>query len=312
MLDRSVLEAAATWYVQLSAAAPGQADRSGWQAWLEQDARHAQAWARVEKLQHQLGGLPQEVALPTLAGARARRRSVAKVLGLLLALGATGWGLDAIEPLPARLAALRTGKGERRQVQLADGSQLHLNTHSAVDIHYSASLREVRLHHGEVLIDTARDRSGRPFVVHTPEGSVHALGTRFSVRSEAAQTEVRVLQQAVELRPSANPVGVLRLEAGQQARFDQAHWGKPTPLPAHSDAWLQGRLMVLEWRLADLLVELERYRPGVLRCSEAVADLRVSGGFDLDHTDVILENLALSLPVHVRYLTRYWVSIEAV
>lgn len=311
MLDRKVLEAAATWYVQLSAAAPGQADRSGWQAWLEQDARHAQAWARVEKLQRQLGGLPQEVALPTLAGARARRRSVAKLLGLLLAIGATGWGFNSVEPLSARLATLRTGKGERRQVQLADGSQLHLNTHSAVDVHYSASLREVRLHHGEVLIETAKDPAGRPFVVHTPQGSVRALGTRFSVRSEAAQTDVRVLEHAVELRPAGNPAGRLRLEAGQQAQFDHDRLGQPSPLPAHSDAWLRGRLMVLEWRLADLLVELERYRPGVLRCSEAVAELRVSGGFDLDHTDTILENLALSLPVRVHYLTRYWVSVEA-
>ncbi|MNP76505.1 fec operon regulator FecR [compost metagenome] len=49
----------------------------------------------------------------------------------------------------------------------------------------------------------------------------------------------------------------------------------------------------------------------MLRCAEGIADLRLSGAFRIDDTDTILENLSASLPVKVRYLTRYWVSIEA-
>ena len=81
---------------------------------------------------------------------------------------------------------------------------------------------------------------------------------------------------------------------------------------AGADAWTQGMLTVIEWRLADFVSELRRYRPGVLRCADAVADLRLSGAFRVDDTDTLLENLGASLPVKVRYLTRYWVSIEAV
>ncbi|MNH30545.1 fec operon regulator FecR [compost metagenome] len=50
----------------------------------------------------------------------------------------------------------------------------------------------------------------------------------------------------------------------------------------------------------------------MLRCAESIADLRLSGAFRIDDTDTVLENLGVSLPVRVRYMTRYWVSIEAV
>ncbi|MNC43001.1 fec operon regulator FecR [compost metagenome] len=69
-------------------------------------------------------------------------------------------------------------------------------------------------------------------------------------------------------------------------------------------------LTVIEWRLGDFITELNRYRPGVLRCASAIAGLRLSGAFRIDETDTVLENLSASLPVKVRYLTRYWVSIE--
>jgi transmembrane sensor len=310
-LDRQVLEAAATWYVQLNATPPSDSERQAWRAWLEESAAHAQAWARVEKLQRQLGVLPHAVALPTLAGVRARRRAVLKTLGLLLAAGATGWGALELEPLAARMAQYRTAKGQRRHLQLADGSQLDLNTDSAVDLRYSERVREIQLHHGEVLIQTAADPAGRPFIVHTSEGSVRALGTRFAVRSESGHTQVQVLEHAVELRPLQETNRVLRLESGQQAGFDRHQLDAPSALPAGSDAWAQGMLMAVDWRLDDLLKEIARYRSGVLQCSPAVANLRLSGAFRLDDSDTLLENLGTSLPVRVRYLTRYWVRVEA-
>ena len=63
--------------------------------------------------------------------------------------------------------------------------------------------------------------------------------------------------------------------------------------------------------LDDFVNELRRYRPGVLRCAQSVAGLKLSGAFRVDDSDTILENLGASLPVKVRYMTRYWVSIEA-
>ncbi|WP_342624151.1 FecR domain-containing protein [Pseudomonas alkylphenolica] len=311
-LDYRTLEAAATWYVQLNAAQPSDVQLQAWQDWLGKSQAHAQAWARVEKLQRQFGSLPADVALPTLAGVRARRRAVVKTLAMLLAVGATGWSVHESTPALALMAELRTAKGQRRQVRLSDGSQLELNSDSAVDIHFDGQQRRLRLHRGEIMVQTASDPAARPFEVQTAEGRVRALGTRFSVRSDDGQSRVSVLQHAVEIRPVDNPLRMLRLEAGQSVSFDQRQIGSAHSAAPGTGAWTQGMLTVIEWRLADFVSELRRYRPGMLRCAEGIADLRLSGAFRIDDTDTILENLSASLPVRVRYLTRYWVSIEAV
>jgi len=57
------------------------------------------------------------------------------------------------------------------------------------------------------------------------------------------------------------------------------------------------------------VAELARHRPGVLRCSPEVAGLRVSGALSLRDTDAALHALADRLPIAVRRLTRYWVSV---
>ncbi|MEE1923934.1 FecR domain-containing protein [Pseudomonas sp. 148P] len=311
MLDREVLEAAATWYVNLSAAPADEGERKAWRLWLAQDVRHAEAWTQVEQLQQRMALLSPETALPALADVRARRRAVHKVLGLLLMAGAGGASLLAVEPLSSRMAQYRTAKGERRQLQLVDGSQLTLNTDSAVDVHYGSELREIRLHRGELLLQTASDPACRPLLVHTGQGSVRALGTRFSVYSHDDRSDVQVFEHAVELRAAARPDAVVRLEAGQQASFDALGIAPPRPLDDSSDAWTRGMLMAFDWPLRRVVAELARYRPGYLACSDAVAHLRVTGALRVDDTDTVLENLATALPIRVHSLTRYWVRIDA-
>ena len=59
------------------------------------------------------------------------------------------------------------------------------------------------------------------------------------------------------------------------------------------------------------MAELGRYRTGHLACDSAVASLRVSGAFPVADTEQALAVLARSLPVRVRRLTRYWVTVGA-
>lgn len=309
-LDYSTLEAAASWYVTLNAAPPSEAQVQAWQDWLGKSQAHAQAWARVEKVQRQLGRLPADVALPTLAGVRARRRAVLKTLALLMSAGLTGWAVRESAPGQAWMAGLHTDKGQRRQLALADGSQLQLNTDTALDVAFDDTQRLLMLYSGEVMVQTAPDPAGRPFLVETREGRIRALGTRFSVHSEHGLSHVSVLEHAVEVRPADQPQHVLRVDSGQRVSFDRQHLGAASNVAPGTGAWTEGMLTVIEWRLADFICELRRYRPGMLRCADAIADLRLSGAFRIDDTDTILQNLGASLPVHVRYLTRYWVSIE--
>ena len=309
-LDLKTLEAAATWYVQLNDGTVSEAQHRAWQAWMHASPQHAAAWARVETLQQQWSMMPKQAALSSLGAAKAQRREVLKMLGMLVAVGGASWLTVEQVPYRAMLAEQRTGMRERRSLRLDDGSQLEMNADTALDIRFDSQQRQIQLHRGEMLVQTAKAQDPRPFVVHTADGSVRALGTRFSVRQLPDQTRVCVLQAAVEVRPLQHLDRPVRLEAGQQASFDRDAVNAVSLLPAGSTAWVQGMLSVDDWRLGDFVEELGRYRPGVLRCDPTIQGLSISGAFRIDDTDTVLQNLSKTLPVKVRYVTRYWTSIE--
>lgn len=309
-LDLKTLEAAATWYVQLNDGTVNEARNQAWHIWMQSSPQHAAAWARVESLQQQWAIMPKQAALSSLGAAKAQRREVLKILGMLVAVGGCTW--LAVEQVPYRsmLAQQRTSIRERRSLRLDDGSQLELNADTALDIRFDPRQRVIQLYRGEILVQTAQDPARRPFIVQTDEGRVRALGTRFSVRQLTGQTHVGVLQASVEVSPHRRIERTLRLDAGEQATFDLDEVDAISTLSPNSTAWVQGMLSVDDWRLGDFIEELGRYRPGVLRCAASVQGLSISGAFRIDDTDTVLENLSRTLPVRVRYLTRYWASIE--
>ncbi|ADR61171.1 FecR domain-containing protein [Pseudomonas putida] len=309
-MDLKTLEAAATWYVQLNDGANSEARTQAWRQWLQASPQHAAAWARVEKLQQQWAMVPPQAALSGLGAAQAQRRDVLKVLGLLMAMGGGSWLAAEQVPHRALLAQHSTRSGERRALHLEDGSQLELNVDTALDVRYATKVRAIQLYQGEILVRPVSDRQQRPFIVHTDDGSVLARSTAFSIRKLAQQTRVGVLEASVEVRPLRHPDRVLQLHAGQQVSFDQDVVLDAHALPADSTAWLQGMLSVNDWRLGDFLEELGRYRPGVLRCASSIQAMSISGAFRIDDTDIALANLPKTLPVKVRYLSRYWVSVE--
>ena len=309
--NRATLEAAARWYVELRDEAQDEATRQAHRNWLELDPSHRQAWERLARLQDKFDKLEPGVGRVTLSSARAKRRDVLKVLSILLAAGAAGSVAWQGTGLPLLMADQRTSAGERRRLRLDDGSQLQMNTDTAVNIRYSDPLRELRLLTGEILIETAPDAMARPFIVHTHDGSIRALGTRFIVRRDNDQTRVCVLEHAVEIR-SVRSTSAVRINAGQQLTFSENTIGAVQSADTQADAWTRGMLVVNDWRLGDFISELQRYRSGHLGYDPGIAGLRISGAFHLGSTDTILDNLTTTLPVRIRRFSRFWVSVEAI
>ena len=203
----------------------------------------------------------------------------------------------------------RTAVGEQKNLQLPDGTQLLLNTQSAVDIAFNLHERRVMLLEGEVLISTAKDPGIRPFIVETPQGIARALGTRFCVRINGARSQVSVLEGLVELTPQLLQQSTT-LKAGERQSFKLNRLDPLERFDTSALAWDKGMLLANNMRLDELLGELSRYRPGMLRCHEDVAALRVSGAFSLRDTDASLRLLSDTLPLNINSLTRYWLSVE--
>lgn len=302
---KAVLNDAVHWYVRLHDSSASEATRAQWQTWLTADPQHAQAWARIEQLQQRLGSAPAGLASVTLEQARQQQRSAIKMLALLVGAGAVGWQGYRVSPLSVDYA---TRVGERRQLTLADGSRLDLNTDTRVDVRFDATQRLIHLRQGEVLIHTGKD--ARPLSVQTAEGRILALGTRFSVRQQPGLSRVVVSEHAVEVRPQLAPQQMVRVDAGQSLSFAAAQCGALQPMTPDALAWARGMLVSVDWRLADVVAELARYRPGYLGCAEQVGELRLSGAFNLDDSEAALASLQDALPIQLRRLTRYWVRIE--
>lgn len=306
-----VVQQAIAWRVRLASGTATAHELRLCADWRAADPQHEQAWQRLEHLGQQFAGLSAPLARQALAGAQVdrQRRRALKQLGLfgsLVAAGVLGQHLQPWQPL---LAQQRTGTGERRRLQLADGGTLYLNSDTALDIHYSNERRLIQLYQGEILVQTAADPLGRPFLVSTDQGLLRALGTRFQVRQQAHACELAVYLGAVEARPRGGLAQ--RIEAGQRVHLSAGALHELGSAHVDRGRWVDGLLVAHDMPLAEFLAELGRQRPGVLRCAPEVAGLRISGVFPLDDSDRVLAMLARTLPVRVVYRTRYWVSLQA-
>jgi len=298
-----VAEQAVHWLIESQGDDFDLAKQQALQRWLVADHEHQRAWAHIQQVNRRLRGVASPVVHATLqAPPSAARRRALKALLLFGVASATGLGLQSHNPLPGLMADYRSPVGQRRRLQLDDGSLLQLNTRSAADVRFDGQQRLVRLREGELALDVAGD--SRPLVLRTDEGALQLDSGRFNVRAFDGFSLVSVFSGTASFAGQA-------LQAGQRARFGAHGWQAIAPLDRNSGAWVDGMLVAAQMRLVDFLAELGRYRQGQLGCSETVANLRVSGSYPLDDSERILHMLEVALPVRVRRFTRYWVTVEA-
>jgi transmembrane sensor len=313
-----VLQQAAQWYAVLRDGKARPQDQTAWQDWLHADHAHQTAWHYVENIGRgfaPLRGQPDaRLAADALGQTTRVRHSRRRLLtGTAAVAGSTllGWWSWREALLPASVMALgadyRTGVGERREIALADGSRVWLNTASAIDVRIDANVRTVDLVEGEVFIATAKDAS-RPFFVQTKHGRMQALGTRFAVRRDADRSLLAVYEGAVELRVAG---GARVLQAGQQAGFGADGMLATEPADTAREAWTQGALIADNISLRQFADELRRHRRGHLGVADEVAELKVYGNFPIHDPDRVLRMLASVLPVRIEQTLPWWTSIEA-
>lgn len=308
--QRQALKEAARWHVQRMAGDASPGLERAWRAWLDSAPQNGWAWARVEQLHGQLASVPGGLAFDAFKRAEAQgltRRGVVKGLLLATGLGLGGWASYRSTPAQALLADVHSGTGEIRSVTLADGSQLVLDTASAVNIRFDNRQRLIQLVRGRILLTSGKDVQQRPLRVQTAQGVVQALGTRFSVAQQAGRSEVEVFEHAVRVSPLLGEAQ--RLESGQACGFSDQRVDSPQLASAAQAAWSLGQLVVENWRLGDLLDELGRYRPGLLTYAPQLAEQRVSGNFSLTDSDAALSALARSFDLRIERHGRYWVRV---
>ncbi len=203
----------------------------------------------------------------------------------------------------------RTTVGEQRAVQLPDGSLVHLNARSKVIVRMSEEERHIRLLEGEALFKVARD-AARPFTVETDRVVVRALGTAFNVDRRARDTQVAVLEGAVEVTPtraggsgeapvvsaSAHPASApAKLSAGEEISVASgAIIARSRGKTADAVAWRERLLVFSDSSLEEIATEFNRYNRKqqlVIDDDDGLRDERFGGTFQADEPLALIEFL---------------------
>lgn len=314
-LSQSILQQAMEWQVTLWSGEVSAQEQHAFEHWLRANQQNELAWQKVQNINCQLVQVPDSIASRVLrqtAAVDQQRRQLLLGVGTFACLGILGFGASQTPHWQIATADYRSARGERREITLPDGTQLMLNTASAVDVNFSATNRRLILRRGEIQIITGVDKSAgtaRPLWVETTAGVVRPIGTQFTLRQFDRAVAVQVAQGAVEILPTQGQG--MRVDAGQAAEFDQFGVGAIQSASPANSGWTRGLLIAEQQRLGDFIAELDRYHSGVLRCDPGVADLVVSGVYPLKDTHSILRALEQVLPVRVHTRLGYWTALMA-
>lgn len=340
-INHEILIEAAEWLTRLRSNEFTEHDQINLNQWKTQSAMHQSAWQRAEMVLGTFNNVPSLLGRNTLSQVdNVGRRRAIKHLALVLMVTPAVW--LTYQQLPHQQKAwqkwqsdLRTATGEIKSETLIDGTQLVLNTNSAVNINFSATERRITLLAGEVIFTTGSDTTEkkattgeatnknltssvsalkRPFIVNTLQGDMLALGTRFSVRQldTAAKnvTQLAVFEGAVEIQLVGSAARII-VQAGEQRLFSTTQIQPSQAVSQDIILWEKGMLLAKNMPLAELISELSRYRRGVLRCDASVANLIVSGAFNITDVQASLDLLQKTLPIKISGITPWWLTVKA-
>lgn len=258
--------------------------QEAFELWLKADKRHLGAYARAEgaliRVERTRGCLSEFAANPKPSVFSRRRLVLSGSLAAgFAAAGVFGFGLWQ----RSRHLIYRTGKGEVREILLADGSVVKLNTNSAVEVRYTEAVRNIQLLRGEALFDVAKNKA-RPFVVQANDTLVRAVGTAFTV-SLLPERPVSVLvkEGVVEMKRASVATAPVRVRANNRAIAPSDAPITTAPIAeaklARDLAWEYGRLAFDDQTLQDAANEYARYSDIHIVVDPAVANKTITGSF---------------------------------
>jgi len=305
--DARVAEEAVEWLIRLEED-DSQECRSAFFDWLKQSAWHvrefllvteewrsldgmdAANWIDVQKLIDQSRGnvVPLEAsAVPDSVKSRnhtlhSRRRWLVAAALAVLTFAASSFVWLNLTP-----RSYATGVGEQRSFQLSDGSVLHLDVRTRVEVRYSQDLRQLKLVEGEALFVVARDPA-RPFRVSAGAATIQALGTQFNVYRHGDSAAVSVLEGTVRVSSTSQPV---ILAAGEEANVSGNGRALKRAVPdvPKAMAWRRRQLVFRDDTLESVAEEFNRYNQVQIDVQGDTARAKqLIGVFDADDPQSLL------------------------
>lgn len=220
----------------------------------------------------------------------------------LLLIAVAAWrfaGTSGITNADIEYAEIATSYGETKEIRLADGTSVTLNSCSRLQypLEFQGDTRQVRLS-GEAFFAVARNEDA-PFIVSCSGMAITVLGTEFDVKAYESDMTAAVSVQSGKVRVELNDA-VMNLHADQQLTYDnRTHDFDRSSENRLVAAWRNGELTFNRSHMADVAAELERtfncritFRDGV------IPDNRITGTHRRSDLDDVLRSLEYISGIH--------------
>lgn len=315
-IDNRLLDEAMGWLLTLRDFPEDAVRRRQHADWLAADARHADAWARAQRVWTLAGQSPLE--LPRVPMAPEQESQPSRRVFATRRWLAASLAVAALVVLTALSPSLwlswqsdyRNGQAETREVRLDDGSLLAVGANSAVRLEFSGEHRDIHLLKGQLFIEVADEQ--RPLRVLVDDVRITDIGTAFDVSLSDQHLAVAVENGAVAVAVPGQPVQSLR--AGQRLRLMRDGYGveRDELLPQLVGAWRHGYLVVDNQRIGDVIEQLRPYAPGMILLRDpALAQLRISGSYSLSNPAAALRAMVEPFQGRVVEISPWLVLVSA-
>lgn len=274
-------------------------------AWLAEAPAHRVALVRIEatwKRTDRLAALrrPMREPLPQSRTQRSLWLKIGTAVGLA---GLVTLAVGSSFVTRPREQTFETPVGGREQVILADGTKIELNTDTAVRVSLDQNSRAITLDRGEAYFEVRHD-DDHPFIVTAGTHHITDLGTQFSVRRDAGQVRVALIQGRARF-DTANSGAIdssLELAPGDEVVATQdgvTLVKKPIAILKTGLGWRRGVVVFSNTALADAAQEFNRYSQRKIQFSDpAIGRLRIEGTFKTDNIEAFADVLQAALGLH--------------
>jgi transmembrane sensor len=134
---------------------------------------------------------------------------------------------------------ITTGVSQWHHMTLDDGTVVHLDAYTKVQVEYTETERIVHIHSGDDAVFEVTKDPQRPFIARTPLIDATAVGTRYGV-SVGSGVTTTVSEGVVRVTGRDSPEGhSVTLKAGDELRVSGGDFTRPTLAKVDADRKLQ-------------------------------------------------------------------------
>jgi transmembrane sensor len=294
------------WVVRFVVGGAQSADMAALKQWVARSPAHRKAFDRASLLWKATGPAGQELLtdqalVPSPTGQRTGASRMARRGFVRGALAASVAGIVwtavrpplALWPSVTELASdYRTAPGVQRKLALSDQVALELNSRTSINVHSTdGAADQIDLISGEAAIALTANATKLLSVRAGRGETTGGADARFNVRCDDQIISVTCIAGHVQVDQGDT---ALSLPAGQQLRYSSR--GLEAPMKADLaviTAWQDGVVIFQSTPIAQVVAEINRYRPGRVILTNAALGRRIfNARVPIENIDRVVSQIA--------------------